>query len=97
MTSMHNSPILNLPDRAGPACFAVGRDELPEMLRQTNDYYQAWIGRGLSGWQATLDGVDHFTIMDELADPNGRLTAALLRLLRPPSEPHPRSAAEIAV
>jgi arylformamidase len=97
MTSMHNSPILNLPDHAGPACFAVGRDELPEMLRQTSDYHRAWIDTGLPGWQVTLDGVDHFTIMDELADPDGRLTAALLRLLRPPSGPYPRSAAEIAL
>jgi arylformamidase len=97
MSSMHKSPILNLPGRAGPACLAVGRDELPEMLRQTSDYYQAWIGGGLPGWQAVLDGVDHFTILDELADPNGRLTAALLRLLDSASGPHPRSAAEMAL
>ena len=28
MSSMHNSPILNLPEHAGPACFAVGSGEL---------------------------------------------------------------------
>ncbi|MDB5397956.1 MAG: esterase/lipase [Rhodospirillales bacterium] len=83
MTSMHNSPILNLPARAGPACFAVGQDELPEMLRQTADYLDAWVGSGLPGWQATLDGVDHFSIMDELAEPDGRLTSALVRLCQP--------------
>jgi acetyl esterase/lipase len=81
VTARQNSPILNLPAKAGPACFAVGADELPEMLRQTGDYYAAWTSSGLPGWQAILDGLNHFTIMDELAEPDGLLTAALLRLL----------------
>ena len=80
MSSMHNSPILNLPEHAGPACFAVGSGELPEMLRQSKEYYQAWVGNDLPGWRETLEGTDHFTIMDELAAPNGRLTSAVLRL-----------------
>jgi arylformamidase len=80
MTSHRNSPILNLPDSASPTCFAVGEDELPEMLRQTADYLDAWVSARLPGWPATLSGVNHFSIMDELADPDGRLTAAVVRL-----------------
>jgi arylformamidase len=77
-----NSPIRQLPAGAAPVCFAVGSDELPELIRQTHEYRQAWQAAGLPGWSATLSALNHFTIMDELADPNGRLTAALLRLCR---------------
>jgi arylformamidase len=78
--ALRNSPLLHLPGKAGPVCFAVGEDELPEMLRQTRDYYGRWTAAGLPGWDLTVSGANHFTIMDEVADPNGRLTAAILRL-----------------
>jgi acetyl esterase/lipase len=76
-----NSPIWHLPARAGPVCFAVGAGELPEKIRQTDDYHAAWIQAGLSGWLVHPNGTDHFTIMDELAEPDGGLTKALLQLL----------------
>lgn len=78
--ALRNSPVLHLPERAGPVCFAVGEDELPELLRQTADYHAAWIGAGLPGWHTVLSGTDHFTIMDEMATADGRLTAEILRL-----------------
>ena len=79
-TACRNSPALHIPARAGPVCFAVGANELPEMIRQTDDYWAAWQAAGLPGWKAELSGVDHFSIMADLASPHGRLTAALLRL-----------------
>jgi arylformamidase len=79
-----NSPLLRLPASAAPVCFAVGADELPELIRQTHDYSQAWTAAGLPGWRATLSALNHFSIMDELARADGRLTAALLRLCRQP-------------
>jgi acetyl esterase/lipase len=79
-----NSPIRQLPASAAPVCFAVGADELPELIRQTHDFCQAWTAAGLPGWRATLSAVNHFSVMDELAEPDGRLTAALLRLCRQP-------------
>jgi arylformamidase len=78
--ALRNSPLLHLPAKAGPVCFAVGEDELPEMLRQTRDYYGRWTAAKLHGWDLTVDGANHFTIMGEMADPNGQLTAAILRL-----------------
>jgi hypothetical protein len=83
-----NSPIRRLPVRAGPVCFAVGADELPEKIRQTDEYHAAWTAAGLSGWLMHVDGADHFTIMDELAEPDGRLTQAVLSLLA--AAPAPR-------
>jgi arylformamidase len=79
-----NSPILQLPARAAPVCFAVGADEQPELIRQSHDYFQTWEAAGLPGWRAILSAVNHFSVMDELAEPDGRLTAALLRLCRQP-------------
>jgi arylformamidase len=78
--ALRNSPFLTLPGKAGPVCFAVGEEELPEMRRQTRDYYARWIAAKLPGWDLTIGGVNHFTIMDEMANPDGQLTAAILRL-----------------
>jgi arylformamidase len=78
--AFRNSPIFNLPGQAGPVCFAVGENELPELLRQTRDYYTSWIAAGLPGWEQVVPDTNHFTIMDEMADPSGRLTGALLQL-----------------
>jgi acetyl esterase/lipase len=78
--ALRNSPILNLPAKAAPVCFAVGEDELPELRRQTRDYYARWVAARLPGWDLTVPGANHFSIMDELADPEGSLTAATLRL-----------------
>ncbi len=75
-----NSPILLLPARAAAVCFAVGANELPELIRQTHEYFDTWEAAGLPGTRATLSAVNHFSIMDELARPDGRLTRDLLRL-----------------
>jgi arylformamidase len=81
-TAQRNSPILRLPTRGKPVCFAVGADELPEMVRQSRDYCAAWRNIGFPSAWVELSGVNHFTIMDELAEPEGRLTAELLRLIQ---------------
>jgi arylformamidase len=79
-SAWRNSPILHLPKQAGPVYFAVGDDELPEMTRQTRDYYAAWTARGFTGTLLTVPEANHFTVMDSLADPAGRLTTAILEL-----------------
>jgi arylformamidase len=81
-SALRNSPTVHLPVAAGPACFAVGGGELPEMIRQTDDYHAAWTQAGLPGCLLHIDGRDHFTVMDELSQPDGRLTAALRALLQ---------------
>ena len=80
-SALRNSPILHLPVAAGPTCLAVGGGELPEMIRQADDYHAAWNKAGLPGGLLHIDGRDHFTIMDELSQPDGRLTAALVQLV----------------
>jgi len=75
-----NSPIRHLPDRTAPLIVAVGLDELPELIRQSDAYWKAWEQRGLPGRYVPIDGHDHFSILEELARPDGRLFAALKTL-----------------
>src|SRR5713226_2938384 len=76
-----NSPLLHLPPMAGELVVAYGTNELSELCRQSIDYAHAWTERGLAGHLLPIDGADHFTILDALADPQGALTRALLDMI----------------
>ncbi len=76
-----SSPIHHLPARSGPLVVTVGLDELPELIRQSDEFAAAWQKRGLPGRYLPLDGHDHFSIVDEMASPDGALIAALKQLL----------------
>lgn len=75
-----NSPLLHLPKKSPPLFLAYGGDELHELRRQSEDYWAAWNGAGLPGRLAPLAGHNHFTILEELAAPNGAMTT-LVRAL----------------
>jgi arylformamidase len=77
-----NSPLLHLPAMAGPLVVAYGTAELPELCRQSIDYAQVWVETGLPGHLLPIDGANHFTILEALADPQGAIAAALLNLIR---------------
>jgi len=76
-----NSPLLHLPAMAAELVVAYGTGELPELCRQSIEYAQAWTERGLAGHLLAVDGADHFTILEALADPRGALTLALLDMI----------------
>lgn len=76
-----NSPLLHLPRRAGPLVVAYGTDELSELCRQSEVFAAAWTGGGLPGRLVPLAGHNHFTILEELADPEGALTAIVRELV----------------
>jgi acetyl esterase/lipase len=80
-----NSPILHLPSRAGRLVVAVGLGELPELIRQSEEYQAAWQRHGLEGRYVPLAGHEHFSILEELAQPGGQILAALTELARPRS------------
>jgi acetyl esterase/lipase len=64
-----------------PLALAVGAKELPALIGQSRDSAAA---RRAAGAPVTLDvieGHDHFTIVDELAAPGGRLTARVREIL----------------
>ena len=77
-----NSPIRHLPSHAAPLVVAVGLGELPELIRQSEEYWSAWQAKGLRGQYLPLPEHDHFSILEELAQPSGRLFAALKDLAK---------------
>ena len=75
-----NSPVRRLPKKAGKLWVTVGGGELPELQRQSVEYFAAWRGAGLRGEFVPVPVHDHFSIMEELAKPGGRLARALAAL-----------------
>ncbi|HEY7520534.1 MAG TPA: alpha/beta hydrolase [Methylomirabilota bacterium] len=78
--AQRNSPMLYLPARAAPLIVTVGLGELPELIRQSAEFAGAWQKRGLPGQYMPIADHDHFSILDELARPDGKLVAALKTL-----------------
>lgn len=78
-----NSPSLHLPTRAAPLVVTVGLGELPELIRQSEEYAAAWKRQGLGGRHLPLAGHDHFSILEELARPDGAILGALKDLAFP--------------
>ncbi len=76
-----NSPQFNLPAKAPPLVVAVGSGELAEFVRQSREYHAAWAAKGLPGRYVETSGHNHFTVLNELASLDGRLTAALVDLV----------------
>jgi arylformamidase len=75
------SPLRNLPTRPVPLKLFAGAGELPELRRQSEDYFKALRAQGLPATLSLLAGKHHFSILDELAGPNGALTQGLLELI----------------
>ena len=69
------SPSLNLPAQSAPLLLACGMDELAELQRQTESYAASRTRAGLAGRLVHLPHHNHFTILEELARPDGALTA----------------------
>jgi acetyl esterase/lipase len=82
-----NSPIARIPERARPLWITVGGGELPELQRQSVEYFSAWRAAGHSTEFIAMPGLDHFVIMEELARPGGRLARSIGALAR--GEPPP--------
>jgi len=75
------SPLRTLPKPNGPLHLSVGGAELPELQRQSRDYAEAAATRGQPVRLSVLAGHNHFSIMDELARPDGALVGLLRELI----------------
>lgn len=76
-----NSPLLNLPRDSAPLVLAYGGGELPELARQSDEFAAAWTRAELPGRRVVLAGHNHFTILEELARPDGVLTQLVRELV----------------
>ena len=74
------SPIRILPVSSPPLTVAYGTGELPEMQRQSRDYAAARRTAKLPTQELPLAGHDHYSILEELANPDGVLTRCLVEI-----------------
>ena len=74
-----NSPILHIPQAAGPLIVTLGGDESAEFHRQSQDFLAAWTRAGLTGAYLDLPGLNHFTVLEGYMDRRSPLCSAILR------------------
>jgi arylformamidase len=75
-----NSPVTLSPSTKAPLIVGVGGDESEEFIRQSQVFAEHWGGPGaIECWMMTLEGINHFTILGEYADPKSVLAQAVLQ------------------
>jgi arylformamidase len=85
-----NSPMRHFPATAAPLVVTVGLGELPELVRQSEEYAAAWTARGHRGRYLPVPAHDHFSILEELARPKGVILEALQEMAQIPRPSMPR-------
>jgi arylformamidase len=79
--SLRNSPQLQAGGAAAPFSLAVGSAELPLLRQQTADFAAHRASHGLPVTYEEIPGADHFSIMDQLVSPSGRITTLVRQLI----------------
>jgi arylformamidase len=80
-TSRRNSPMVQPGGPNKPLSLVVGSAELPLLRKQTADFAGHRAGYGLPVTYEEIPGADHFTIMNEMMSPKGRVTTLVRQLL----------------
>ena len=75
--SHRNSPMMQSGGPAKPLSLVVGSAELPLLRKQTADFAGHRARHGLPVTYEEIPGADHFTIMNEMIAPNGRVTTLI--------------------
>ncbi len=78
--SRKNSPIMVAGGPMKPLSLVVGSAELPLLRKQTADFAGHRARYGLPVTYEEIPGADHFTIMNEMAAPQGRITTLIRQL-----------------
>src|SRR3954466_15284837 len=78
-TSRRNSPMMQAGGPLKPLSLVVGSAELPLLRKQTAEFAGQRAKYGLPVTYEEIPGANHFSIMDELVSPTGRITT----LIRP--------------
>jgi acetyl esterase/lipase len=77
--SRRNSPMMMPGGPAKPLSLVVGGAELPLLRKQTADFAGHRARHGLPLTYEEIPGADHFTIMNEMIAPGGRITTLVRR------------------
>ena len=79
-TSQRNSPMMRAGGSDKPISLVVGDAELPLLRKQTADFAGHRAKYGLPVTYEEIPGANHFTIMDEMQSPKGRITTMIRQL-----------------
>ena len=79
-TSRRNSPMVQAGGAIKPLSLVAGDAELPLLRKQTADFAGHRAKYGLPVTYEEIPGANHFTIMNELASPSGRITTLVRQL-----------------
>ena len=78
--SRRNSPMMETGGTMKPVSLVVGSAELPLLRKQTADFAAHRARYGLPVTYEEIAGANHFTIMNELSSPHGRITTLIWQL-----------------
>src|ERR1700720_408953 len=79
-TSRRNSPMTQAGGVIKPLSLVVGDAELPLLRKQTADFAGHRAKYGLPVTYEEIPGANHFTIMNEMVSPTGRITTLIRQL-----------------
>jgi acetyl esterase/lipase len=79
-TVHRNSPMMQAGGPLKPLSLVVGSAELPLLRKQTADFAGHRAGYGLPVTYEEIPGANHFTILDEMMSPKGRITTLIRQL-----------------
>jgi acetyl esterase/lipase len=75
-----NSPMMQPGGAAKPLSLVAGSAELPLLRKQTADFASHRARYGLPVTYEEIPGADHFTIMNQMLSPQGRITTLIRQL-----------------
>jgi arylformamidase len=78
--SQRNSPMTQAGGAIKPLSLVVGSAELPLLRKQTADFAGHRAKYGLPVTYEEIPGANHFSVMDELMSPTGRITTLIRQL-----------------
>jgi arylformamidase len=79
--SRRNSPVMQAGGAMKPLSLVAGSAELPLLRKQTADFAGHRAKFGLPVTYEEIPGADHFTIMNEMVSPAGRITTLIRQLI----------------
>ena len=79
--AVRTSPLMQDGGPAAPLSLVVGGHELPLLRQQTADMAAFRAAHGLPVSYEEIPGADHFTIMEQLESPTGRITTLIKQMV----------------
>ena len=81
--AIRNSPIHHIPKHGCPLIVGVGKLETDEFQRQPREFVDAWHANGHECRFVEMAGRHHFSVNDEMKNPDSALVAPFLGWMDP--------------